>query len=306
MKRGESGICALIAVDKPYGLSSHDVDNRIRRIYGEKRVGHAGTLDPAATGLLLVGIGPATRLVPYLTGHSKSYVARITFGMATDTDDATGTPCATGAVPPEISDPAFAARFIESLQGEHEQMPPAFSAIKKDGKKAYDIARDGGVPDLDARHISILDARLIAVDCDDEGTVSWEAEFFVSKGTYIRAIARDIGTSLGTCAHLSALRRTSIGNVGLSLAYAIEEFEADDIEAQCINPVTALGFPVVEIERDDILSLVQGKHISVHRPLEDGLVCVVCEDRLLSIHEADKGVLRAKTVIPGGVLGARK
>ena len=143
MKRGQSGLSLIIGIDKPQGMSSHDAVNRIRRMFGERRVGHMGTLDPLATGVLAVCVGPASRLDAYLTNHDKTYEARIAFGAQTDTDDAAGEVIRQAAVASELSDATFAQEYLASIVGPRMQMPPAYSAIKKDGVKAYEAARRG-------------------------------------------------------------------------------------------------------------------------------------------------------------------
>ena len=143
MRRGPSAVNALLAVNKPVGMSSHDVVNRVRRAVGERRVGHAGTLDPAASGVLVVGIGQATKLLGLLTLDRKSYRARIEFGSQTDTDDAEGEVIERAEVPAELSDPDIAAARLAGLVGEHDQVPPAYSVVSVGGKRAYAMAREG-------------------------------------------------------------------------------------------------------------------------------------------------------------------
>ena len=194
MKRGQSGLSLLVAVNKPSGMSSHDVVNTCRRIFEEKRVGHTGTLDPLTTGLLPICIGPATKLDRFLTGHDKRYIARIGFGYETTTDDLAGSVTVRGELQPHLLDGRYAQTFVENLRGSHEQLPPQYSAIKVNGQRAYDAARKGDHVDLEFRTIQIHEARLLGVQEDEEsGLLCWDVEFFVSKGTYIRSLARDIG-----------------------------------------------------------------------------------------------------------------
>ena len=138
MKRGTTDLCLVLAVDKPSGMTSHDVVSRARRIFGEKRIGHTGTLDPLASGVLPLCVGPATRLDQFLTGHDKSYVVSVVFGAATDTDDCDGEVIRTGVVPDEVFDPFFASVFVGGLVGKSKQLPPVYSAIKVGGTKACD------------------------------------------------------------------------------------------------------------------------------------------------------------------------
>ncbi len=197
--------------------------NRCRSIFGERRVGHTGTLDPMATGVLPICVGPATRLGAYLTGHDKRYRVSIAFGAGTDTDDAAGTVVRTGEVPDRVLDPEFAAAFVASLVGRRKQMPPAYSAIKVNGKKSYEAARAGNIIDLAPRDIEVYDARLLGVhEGDGEELPSWNVSFEVSKGTYIRSLARDAGVALGCPAHVAALERTELGLLTLEECVSLE------------------------------------------------------------------------------------
>ena len=194
-------------------MTSHDVVNRCRRIFGEKRVGHTGTLDPLASGVLPICIGPATRLGAYLTGHDKAYRATIAFGVGTDTDDCEGTVTRTGEAPAEAGDRSFAEQAVEQMLGPQKQMPPAYSAIKVNGKKSYEAAREGHIIELSPRDIEVYSAKLIAVRPGvGEQLPEWDVEFRVSKGTYIRALARDLGpqdrvSSSSGCAQAPGGRR---------------------------------------------------------------------------------------------------
>ncbi|MCL2818873.1 MAG: tRNA pseudouridine(55) synthase TruB [Actinomycetia bacterium] len=217
--RGSSGLNGVILIDKPTGITSHDVVDDLRKLTGERRIGHAGTLDPAASGLLVCMIGKATTFSDELTASSKTYSATIAFGTATDTDDAQGSPIESCPVPAVLFDDAFAQETIASLIGDHQQVPPAYSAIKKQGQKGYRAARKGKPLDLDPRQVTVFDARLISLD---KKHATWSVELTVSKGTYIRALARDLGETLGSCAHLSALRRLRCGEFSVEEAYTLQ------------------------------------------------------------------------------------
>lgn len=241
MKRGESGLSMLIAIDKPLGCTSHDVVSQVRRIFGEKRVGHSGTLDPLATGVLPIAVGPATRLCNFLTSDRKEYVAVIEFGRSTTTDDSQGETVATSPVPDGIFDPFFATSFLNGLKGRSKQMPPVYSAIKVNGKKACDEARRGNVIELEARDIEVYRAELLGIDgADGFGAASWKVRFDVSKGTYIRSIARDIGIALGCPAHIAGLRRVNAGPISLDDCVSLETI-AEVKERACLDPVRVLG-----------------------------------------------------------------
>ncbi len=263
MKRGQTDLSLMVAVDKPCGMTSHDVVNACRRIFGEKRVGHAGTLDPAAEGVLIMLIGPAARLNAYLEGRSKRYLARIAFGACTDTDDAEGEVIRRVAVPSEVADRAFARDLLARFVGPQMQMPPIYSAIKRAGVKAYEAARAGKVIDLEARPIEVRQAELLSL-ADDVDGIRWDVLFDVSKGTYIRALARDIGRAAGTEAHLCALRRVSIGNVTLEDCVSLEALAEVGIAA-ALDPVRALDLRFIYATHQ-IARLLE--HGSAVRPTE--------------------------------------
>ncbi len=248
-KRGTSGLSLVVGVDKPEGMTSHDVVNACRRIYGERRVGHTGTLDPAASGAMAVCVGPATRLDAFIAGHRKTYEFIIEFGTATDTDDSVGEVIASAAVPRKVSDPDFACEYLASLVGERMQRPPTYSAIKQQGRKSYEEARRGVIIDLKPRAVRIHDARFLGfVESDDPSVVQWHCSVSVSGGTYVRSIARDAGEDLGTRAHVGPLlRRVQSGNLSLDDCVSLEELERDPF-ARLLDPVKLLGFPVVFLD----------------------------------------------------------
>jgi tRNA pseudouridine55 synthase len=238
-KRGATDLSGIIAIDKPAGMTSHDVVASLRRITGEGRIGHAGTLDPAATGLLLVCIGPAARLSDLIMAKEKTYSARVTFGFATDTDDEQGAVTQTAAIPPSVSDSEFAKATLDAFLGEQQQIPPHFSAIKKNGVKAYQVARKGEVPALEPRNIVVYELRLL-----ETGKDYWDVEATVSKGTYIRSLARDIGEAVGSKAHLGSLRRTRSGNVSVEQAHSLAELETiskEGLSSLFLDPIKDLG-----------------------------------------------------------------
>jgi len=242
IKRGATNLCGILAVDKPTAMTSHDVVNAIRRITQEGRVGHAGTLDPLATGLLLVCIGPATRLSELLTSGDKGYEARIAFGSATDTDDAQGTVIARAPLTEALGDGGYARGVLQGFIGIQKQMPPRYAAIKKEGKKAYEAAREGRPLELDPRTVTVHDLRLIEATQDH-----WDIEALVSKGTYIRALARDIGEAVGCKAHVLALRRTRSGQALLAQAHTLkdleEAWEDQRFTGLFLDPCRDLGIP---------------------------------------------------------------
>ncbi len=304
-RRGESGLSGILVVDKPDGMTSHDVVNRVRRATGERRVGHAGTLDPMATGILVVLVGPATRLAPFLTAAQKSYRATVVFGAQTDTDDADGRVIATAPIPDEVCDPFFAAGTTAALVGAHDQVPPAFSAIKRGGEVAYVAARRGEVLEIEPRRVEILESQLLGVDANRG---EWEIELAVSKGTYIRAIARDLGPALGTFAHLGSLRRTRSGSLCLDDAVTLETIEAaEDVRSLFADPLGALCLDLLQVTDSRLGDVTNGRRLPTDLPKQPGrLLSVVHGGVLLAVYEEVDGFAKPVAVIPGGVVGGTR
>ncbi len=230
----------LVIVDKPAGLTSHDVVGRCRRFFGTRKVGHAGTLDPMATGVLVVGIERATKILGLLTATDKSYAATIRLGRTTSTEDAEG------EVLQDISSTHLTGAQIETavaaLRGDIEQVPSAVSAIKVGGQRAYKLAREGQTVELAARPVHIARFDVLAVRPQDP-FVDVDVEVDCSSGTYIRALARDIGATLGVGGHLTALRRTKVGRYGLDEARTIDELGAAARLSYSLDEACLLGFP---------------------------------------------------------------
>jgi tRNA pseudouridine55 synthase len=297
VQRGLSGLSGVLLVDKPEGMTSHDVVNRIRRATGERRVGHAGTLDPLASGLLVVLVGPATRLEPYLSSKEKGYEATIRFGAETDTDDAEGQVVSEASVPAEILTAAKAEEVLSGFVGESSQVPPQYSAIKVGGKVAHRVARSGGELELAARCVSVLRAELLGLDAD---SATWRVAFDVSKGTYIRALARDIGRACGSAAHLSALTRVSSGALTLAEAHSLTQIDeaagAQRIRSLFIDPVRALSIPVIEVPRGLV---ADGRPLnlgSAEASLSEGLIAVSCDGSLTALYRSGGQRLKAEVV----------
>ncbi|MHB9004538.1 MAG: tRNA pseudouridine(55) synthase TruB [Coriobacteriia bacterium] len=299
-RRGATELSGVLLIDKPSGMTSHDVVSVVRGVTGERRVGHAGTLDPAAEGLLVVLVGPATRLAPYLSAASKRYRARIVFGTATDTDDAEGDVVRTAEVPAALADLAFAREAVERLIGTHSQVPPDYSAIKQGGRTAYKAARGGKALELAARDIEISSAELIGVDTQAR---AWDVDLQVSKGTYIRAIARDLGVQLGSAAHLGALRRISAGTVTVEQAHTLDHVRAlagSAVTGLFTPATTVLGLPVLELDEAGVTLVRDGRPLPEPQ-VHGGPIAVVHGGRLLGIYAYRHGSLRPETVFPGGV-----
>ncbi|SIN38664.1 tRNA pseudouridine(55) synthase TruB [Micromonospora cremea] len=213
----------LIVVDKSGGMTSHDVVARIRRLAKTRRVGHGGTLDPMATGVLVIGVGRATRLLTYVIGAGKSYTGTIRLGQATVTDDAEGDVIATTPAG-QVTDDAIRGA-LTALTGEIDQVPSAVSAIKIDGQRAYKRVRDGESVELPARRVTISRLEVLAIRRTEPDVVDVDIDVTCSSGTYIRAIARDAGLALGVGGHLTALRRTAVGGFTLAEAATLDELE---------------------------------------------------------------------------------
>lgn len=331
MKRGESGLSLIVAVDKPRGMSSHDVVNRVRRIFGERRVGHTGTLDPLATGVLPICVGPAAKLDRFMTAHDKRYRVSIAFGYETDTDDSEGETTVTGNVPYDLYDEELARSFLAGMVGQHEQVPPVYSAVKIGGKHAYQLARLGKPQDLEPRCIEVYEADLVCIqEPEGEGCLQWVVDFSVSKGTYIRALARDIGRELGCPAHVSALQRVQAGSLTLADCLSLESLENLGTEA-AIDPIAVIRLRFAFA--DDFANHVEnGRAIAAHQvklyeppviggedrycactgllvessesPIDGELVCMVVENRLKAIYEysAKRNVYKPECVFAVGVM----
>ena len=259
-RRTPSKLNMLLAVDKPVGCTSHDVVSQCRRALGERRVGHAGTLDPLASGVMVVGVGQATRLLGMLTLDTKSYIADISFGVETNTDDAEGEAVRTVDATAELLDEAFARERLAAFVGPQMQVPPAFSAISVNGVRSYKRAREGDAVELPARPVEVYAADLIAV-AERDGAPVWTVAFKVSKGTYIRALARDLGRACNGAAHISGLRRTSSGSVSLGACHAVDELSPETAPAFALDPITALAAEKVELPARLVEDMLCGRRI---------------------------------------------
>lgn len=263
-------------VDKPAGVTSHDVVNVARRTLGERRIGHAGTLDPFATGLLVLLIGRATRLLPWMDGEPKEYWATIRFGAETDTDDLAGAVLRTAPAP---TDDAIAAA-IPSLTGDLMQLPPAYSAKRVDGQRAYAAARAGTPLALEPASVHVHAWRVGVRRGDD-----LDVEILCGGGTYIRALARDLGRLTGSGAHLIALRRVASGPFRVDDATALEALR--DGTAQLLPPLRALpSLPVERLDDDAVSRIARGIDVLASVPgdraalvNESGALVAVAERR---------------------------
>lgn len=273
----------FINVLKPTGLSSHDVIDIVRRIFKQKRVGHAGTLDPAAAGILPVALGRAARLVEYMEGADKSYRAEIAFGYATDTGDVYG------EVVESVENPMLPSeeelrRVLGQFVGEIEQLPPAYSAIKVGGQRAYDLARQGAEVEIKARTVRIDRLELLRVDAARARIL---LDVDCAKGTYIRSLCTDIGAAMGLPATMRFLLRTRVGGFTLDDSYTLEELAeagADALRA----PDTALDLPVYELDPQRVRAFYSGLSTSERRvELAEGVYRVYAEGVFLGIGRYD-------------------
>ena len=312
-RRSPSDINLLLGIDKPVGMTSQDVVSKVRRALDERRVGHAGTLDPLASGVMVVGVGQATRLLGMLALDRKAYLARIAFGTETETDDEEGAVVRTVEPAPELLDEDFARNVIEGFLGPQLQVPPAYSAISVDGRRSYARARAGEEVELEARPIEVCSAGLIAVGNED-GVPVWTVSFEVSKGTYIRALARDIGRAAGGAAHLRELRRTASGSITLARCLPLEGLDRRRAVTGMLDPVRALELTACDIGVASLPDVLNGRSIPVSAVLprngasdvpDAARVALVCGDELRAIAEREGGRLRMRTVFPQGIGGVK-
>ena len=244
-----------LILDKPVGMTSTHAVSRLKRIYTGKKAGHAGTLDPLASGILPVAFGEATKTVPFVQDGEKAYRFTVTFGAETDSDDSDGTVTRTSELRPRAEEVAAA---LPSFTGTILQTPPAYSAIKINGERAYDLARDGETVEIAARPVTIHALRLVS--CTHEAAVI-EAE--CGKGTYVRAIARDLGRMLGCLGHVTALRRTRVGPFTEVDAISLESLDEPEVAAQALLSVEAglTEVPCVVVDRDGASRLRRGQSL---------------------------------------------
>ena len=280
----------ILLVDKPQGLTSHDVVARTRKAAGTRKVGHAGTLDPMATGLLVLGLNSSTRLLTYLVGLDKEYFATIRLGVTTDSDDADGAVVSTSSAS-AVTDAAIEAG-VARLRGPISQVPSTVSAIKVDGKRAYALAREGEEVVLKPRSVTISTFEVLARR-GDEVDVRVEC----SSGTYIRALARDLGADLGVGGHLTALRRTRIGPFGIDDAQVLEGI---DVAGGLIAPAEAASalFERVQLSEQQALELTQGKRFAVDAPDGSPVAAVTASGRLVGLVTIASGRVRALVNFP--------
>ena len=281
-----------VVLDKPVGMTSTHAVARLKRIFNAKKAGHAGTLDPLASGILPVAFGEATKTVPFVQDGEKAYRFTVRFGAETDTDDSDGKVTAQSELRPAREDIlALLPQFIGTIQ----QTPPAYSAIKIDGERAYDIARDGETPALSARPVTIHALDLLSMN---QGEAVFEAR--CGKGTYVRAIARDLGRLLGCFGHVTALRRTRVGPFAEADSIALSDLEEGGVEAAAMRRVEAglMELPRVIVDRDAAARLRRGQSILLRGAdaPADGSAYAACGGVVIAVGAVEKGEL-----VPGRV-----
>ena len=251
----------LVLIDKPIDWTSHDVVAKVRKAIGTKKVGHAGTLDPLATGLLVLGIESGTKLLTFLVGADKTYLATIRLGVSTVSDDSQSEVLETAS--PEVLaaiEEAQIQQEIRKLTGVIQQRPSSVSAIKVDGKRAYDLVRSGQEVELKPREVTVSTFELVSSTRSSEGFIDLEVKVDCSSGTYIRALARDLGHALGVGGHITELRRTRVGSFDVAKANQIT-----DLENLALTPLAEAAsdlFPIIDLSDEQVTDLVHGKRLS--------------------------------------------
>jgi tRNA pseudouridine55 synthase len=295
-KREKRDVNGWLILDKPVGMTSTHAVSVAKRLYSARRAGHAGTLDPLASGLLPIALGEATKTVPFVMDGRKIYQFTVRWGEERDTDDAEGRVDATSVARPSADD---IRALLPRFSGTIAQVPPRFSAIKIDGERAYDLARDGEVVELEARPVEIHRLSLIDIPDPDHAVLSAEC----GKGTYVRALARDMGRMLGCFGHVSALRRTGVGPFREQDSVSLERLEAADGTALAglLQPVAAgvQGLPTISVSRADAARLARGQAVLLRgrdAPIVEGSVAIFTQGDLIALAEAAEGELRPRRI----------
>ena len=292
-----------LVLDKPEGMTSTQAVGAVKRLFQAQKAGHAGTLDPLATGILPIAFGEATKTVPFAVDGGKAYRFTVRFGTETDTDDSEGSVVETSDKRPTLPE---IEELLPRFTGEISQVPPRYSAIKVNGNRAYDLAREGEVVELEPRTIEIDDLRL--VDMPDSETAVFEAE--CGKGTYVRALARDMGRALGCLGHVTALRRTEVEPFVEEDAVSLAELQAaadegDEALKSFLMPVEAAleSLPDLAVSPNDAASLARGQAVLVRgrdAPVLTGAAWAHFKGRILALGELEKGAFRPTRVFNFG------
>jgi tRNA pseudouridine55 synthase len=301
-RRDKRDVHGWVILDKPIGMTSTHAVAVVKRLFSAKRAGHAGTLDPLASGLLPIALGEATKTVPFVMDGRKRYRFTVRWGAETDTDDSEGRIVAASDARPT---PDAVRAALPRFTGAIEQVPPKFSAIKIDGERAYDLARDGEAVELIARTVEIH--QLALTETPDADHAVFEAE--CGKGTYVRALARDLGRALGSAGHVVALRRTAVGPFSEAEAVGIDALSAYGEAAAAARippPAFLLGvetalqaLPSLNVSSADAARLARGQAVLLRgrdAPMIEGWIAVSTEGRLIALATAEKGELHPKRI----------
>jgi tRNA pseudouridine55 synthase len=299
---GVKALAGFLLVDKPAGLTSHDVVARARRIFNTRKIGHAGTLDPMATGVLVLGVNAGTRLLGHLSLADKSYVGTIRLGAASSTDDREGV---LGLISDSSSVSAEAVEAVlETLRGEIMQRPSSVSAIKIDGQRAYARVRNGQLVEIPERKISVYQLDVVNM-IRAGGFTDIEVSTRVSSGTYIRAIARDLGEALGVGGHLTALRRTSIGPFGEAICHFLEDLEGLGDPWAHVLPladIATMMWPVFTLNDEQSLSVRMGQRIPWPEGFTQSMIALMdSQGELAALSEKRDSSCSYIAVFPSGI-----
>lgn len=293
---------AVLNFLKPPGMTSHDAVSFVRRIYGQKRVGHSGTLDPAASGVLPIYLGNATRLVEYAENFTKCYRTEILFGISTDTGDDTGAVlvCKNVSLPRE----EVLIRISESFRGQQEQIPPMFSAVKVNGKKLYDLARAGKEIERQSRRIDIADIRILRIQKEKV-----MLQLCCTKGTYVRVLCEDFGKRVGLPATMSGLLRIAVGPFQLSDALTMEEIEANPLSAVLPPDFAVKHLKPMVISPPNVMKLIYGQTITpecVRDDLQENLLVSLYDEQELFFgigwFDSSSGRIQPKKIMRDGII----
>lgn len=298
-KRGNP-VHGWLVLDKPQGLTSTAAVGIVKRLYNAQKAGHAGTLDPLATGILPIALGEATKTVPYIVDGAKSYRFSVRWGVATDTDDSEGQVTQSGGRVPSADE---IADILPEFTGDILQTPPRYSAIKIDGERAYDLAREGAEVKLEARPV-FIDRLTVTATRGDETVLEADC----GKGTYVRSLARDIGLRLGTYGHVTSLRRLRVGPFEEEDAVPLAEIEAAAAAPDAASQLTSLLAPLetaladllgLPVSRDDAMKLRRGNSVLLRgrdAPIFEGLAYVTCMGAPVALVSAEQGQLVPKRI----------
>lgn len=297
-RKDDPSISGVLLIDKPAGLTSHDVVGRVRKALGMRRVGHAGTLDPMATGVLVVGVGPTTRLLGIVGGHGKEYEATIRLGASTTTDDREGVVVSTAA-PAALAniDPDAIIEAVGAFVGTIKQRPSAVSAVKVDGKRAYDRVRSGEAVELPERTVTVSHFDVLEVRPSQE-FIDVDVRVDCSAGTYIRALARDLGAALGVGGHLTALRRTRSGDVRVG--------QCIDLDSVAVDHLVRAGtfargeLPSIDISEADAVRARHGAVLPLSLPDAPVVALIGPDDDLVAVVESGPRYLAVFPATSGG------